>query len=355
MDSALIVSFATQVGYTLRGVTPSCLLTIRGISPLLVDLDARPISVRKAAAGTSAPLGLELDAADMASIVPGKELLVDSWIASGRIKATGTADMIARLRARMRAGFAARQYAEVDDQITDPRFVFINHGFAELDGSDDFSWVAPDDRPWRYNLNLVRQIVRNVPLDGARILDVSCGRGGAPAYFARYHRPAEVVGVDLVPGHIAFCQATHTAPNLRFIEADAQHLPFDDGSFDVVTNIESCHAYPQLDQFFAEVRRVLRPGGVFCLTDNLKAGQVDARTEQLRPYGDVRWVRTITAEVAEALQQAREPVLELVADMVQKAGPEGAHMERFARAILQCRNNYVAGAWDYAVWQMVRT
>lgn len=354
MDSALIISFATQVGYTLRGVTPACLLTIRGVPPLFIDLEARPITVRKAA-GTSAPLGLELDAADMASIVPGKERLVDSWIESGRIRATGSSEVVDRLRARMRAGFAARQYAEVDDQITDPRFVFINHGFVELDGSDDFSWVEPDDQPWRYSLNLVRQIVRDVPLDGARILDVSCGRGGAAAYFTRYHAPAEVVGIDLVPGHITFCRATHRAANLRFIEADAQHLPFDDGYFDVVTNIESSHAYPDLDQFFSEVRRVLRPGGVFCLTDNLKKGQIDARTEQLRPYGDVRWVRTITAEVAEALQLAREPVLELVADMVRKAGPEGAAMERFARAILQCRNNYVGGAWDYAVWQMVRT
>ncbi|MFN7916644.1 MAG: class I SAM-dependent methyltransferase [Vicinamibacterales bacterium] len=353
MDSALIVSFATQVGYTLRGITPACRLTIRGVPPLLVDVDARPITVRKAFDAT-APLGLDLDAADMAAIVPGKELLVDGWIESGRIRATGTPELIARLRARMRAGFSARQYAEADDQITDPRFVFINHGFVELDGSDDFAWVADDDRPWRYNLNLVRQVVRNVPLDGARVLDVSCGRGGTSAYLARYHAPAEVVGVDLLPGHIAFCRATHTAPNLRFIEADAQHLPFEDASFDVVTNIEASHAYPQLDLFLAEVRRVLRPGGILCLTDNVKAGQIDARTERLRPYGDVRWVRNITAEVTEALLQAREPVLELVADMVRTAGPQGAHMERFANAILQCRNNYVAGAWEYGSWQVVR-
>jgi len=353
MPSTADVSFATQVGYTLRGVAPSCLLAIRGRRPLFIDLDARPLVVR-VSDGEAATLSLEFDASDMTSIVPGKELLVDSWIETGRIRAAGHPDVLARLRARVRAGFAARQYAEIDDRISDPRFVFINHGFVELDHADDLSWVRPDDAAWRYSLNLVRQIIRNVPIDGARILDVSCGRGGTCAYLTQYHAPADVVGIDIVPGHVAFCNATHKAPNLRFMTADAQQLPFEDGSFDVVTNIESSHCYPQLDQFFAEVRRVLRPGGVFCLTDNLPAGQIDARAERLRCFGHVRWVRKITAEVAEALRLAEAPVLALVAEIVSEAGPNGPYVEQFARAVLQCRNNYVAGAWDYGIWQMVR-
>ena len=53
---------------------------------------------------------------------------------------------------------------------------------------------------------------------------------------------------------------------------DAEHLPFDDESFDVVTNLESSHTYPDLRAFLGEVRRVLRPGGWFLHTD-LLAGQ----------------------------------------------------------------------------------
>jgi fatty-acid O-methyltransferase len=354
MQSDVQTAFATRVGYTLRGVTPTCLLVVRGKTPLFIDLAARPIALREAN-GEPADLELELDAADAAAIGPGKEQVVDEWIESGRILVRGQGDAVSRLRARVRGGFTATQYAQAHERITDPRFVFVNHGFVELDGSDDFAWVRPGDEPWRYNLNLVRQLVRGVELDGARVLDVGCGRGGTCSYFARYHTPSEVVGVDLIPGQVEFCRAAHQAPNLRFLQADAQSLPFDDASFDVVTNVESSHCYPRLDAFFSEVRRVLRPGGLFCYTDNLKAGQVGARTNRLRSYGDVRWVRIITAEVSEALHQCREPFMALVKEIATDAGDNGPYVEQFARSILQCRDRYyVSGLCDYAIWQMVR-
>jgi ubiquinone/menaquinone biosynthesis C-methylase UbiE len=54
---------------------------------------------------------------------------------------------------------------------------------------------------------------------------------------------------------------------LEFVEGDAQNLPFPDESFDAVINIESSHFYPNFDQFLAEVKRVLRPGGFFLYAD----------------------------------------------------------------------------------------
>ena len=70
--------------------------------------------------------------------------------------------------------------------------------------------------------------------------------------------------------------------------------------------------------------------------------------------GEVAVSRRITPEVIEALTRCREPLLALAAEMASDAGPDGPFVEQFARDILQCRNNYVAGAWDYAIWQMVR-
>jgi fatty-acid O-methyltransferase len=350
---AMHAAFATQLGYTLRGIVPTCRLVVRGLPSLVVDPEARPVAVRRAT-GEAAALEVEMDSSDMMGIGPGQELQIDQWIASGRIVVRGPSDAIARLRARVRGGIPATRYEEVAERIRDPRFVFVNHGFVELDGSDDFAWLQPVDVPWKYNLNLIRQLVRDTVIDGARVLDVGCGRGGTCSYFVRYHQPAEVVGVDLISGQVEFCRATHQAAHLRFMQADAQQLPFDDASFDVVTNVESSHCYPSLEAFFSEVRRVLKPGGVFCYTDNLPAGDTEARAARLRPYGHVRWTRRITAEVVEALHQSREPFMALVNQMAKDAGPDGPYLEQFAASILQCRNNYVAGAWDYAIWQMVR-
>jgi ubiquinone/menaquinone biosynthesis C-methylase UbiE len=77
-----------------------------------------------------------------------------------------------------------------------------------------------------------------------------------------------LVGVDLAPEAVVFCRKVHRRA-ARFEVGDAEHLPFDDGAFDVVTNIESSHTYPNLRAFFAEVRRVLVSGGRFLSTDLL--------------------------------------------------------------------------------------
>ena len=44
-------------------------------------------------------------------------------------------------------------------------------------------------------------------------------------------------------------------------------MALEDGSFDVITNVESSHLYPRLEHFYSEVARVLAPGGFFCYAD----------------------------------------------------------------------------------------
>jgi ubiquinone/menaquinone biosynthesis C-methylase UbiE len=100
-----------------------------------------------------------------------------------------------------------------------------------------------------------------------RVLDVGCGRGGTVALMAETFA-AQAVGVDLAPEAVAFCRKTHQN-GARFEVGDAEHLPFDDAAFEVVTNIESSHTYPNLRAFYAEVRRVLEPAGRFLYTDLL--------------------------------------------------------------------------------------
>src|SRR5207245_5807011 len=52
-----------------------------------------------------------------------------------------------------------------------------------------------------------------------------------------------------------------------FVQGAAEAIPFGMASFDAVLSVEAAHCYREIDPFLREVRRVLRPGGVFCIVD----------------------------------------------------------------------------------------
>ncbi len=79
-----------------------------------------------------------------------------------------------------------------------------------------------------------------------------------------------VVGIDMTPEMVATARASAQAmgaKNVEFLEAEAELLPFPDGSFDVVTSNGVIDLIPDKDAVFAELHRVLRPGGRLQLAD----------------------------------------------------------------------------------------
>ena len=91
----------------------------------------------------------------------------------------------------------------------------------------------------------------------ARVLDIGTGTGLAAFLVARRFPEAEVVGVDLAPRMLEEARRK-TPPELagrvRFEQADADHLPFHDASFDLVT-------LANMIPFFDELARITAPGG----------------------------------------------------------------------------------------------
>jgi len=98
-------------------------------------------------------------------------------------------------------------------------------------------------------------------------LEVGSGRGGGAAYTKRRFEPKSMLGLDLSAKSVNFCNQYHSIDSLSFTCGNAQSLPFDDNSFDVVLNVESSLVYPDVDRFLEEVVRVLRPNGYFLYTD----------------------------------------------------------------------------------------
>jgi SAM-dependent methyltransferase len=100
---------------------------------------------------------------------------------------------------------------------------------------------------------------------GRCVLDYGCGHGMASVVLARHG--ADVTGIDLSAGYVeeARRRAIANEVTAEFRQADAERLPFPDGSFDAVLGCAILH-HLDLRRAGAELHRVLRPDGVavFC-------------------------------------------------------------------------------------------
>uniref|UniRef100_A0A7S1WY04 Methyltransferase domain-containing protein n=1 Tax=Alexandrium catenella TaxID=2925 RepID=A0A7S1WY04_ALECA len=119
---------------------------------------------------------------------------------------------------------------------------------------------------------------------GARLLELACGTGRLLT-FARDSWPGlSVTASDLSPYYLEEARRSHAywerefAPRSRgaaaFAQANAEALPFAAESFDAVISVYLFHELPAAaqDAVVAEAARVLRPGGLFVLTDSVQLG-----------------------------------------------------------------------------------
>ena len=157
--------------------------------------------------------------------------------------------------------------SQLDASVFGPFSFFLNYGYLP-NLSPQYSRIQlPDHFVNKNSVRLVLELIGDCDLKDRRILDVGCGRGGTVFVIKQFFEPRSVQGLDLSPNAIASCRASHRHDNVRFDEGDAENLPFDRELFDVVTNVESSHSYPNLGAFYTEVFRVLAPGGCFLYTD----------------------------------------------------------------------------------------
>lgn len=103
---------------------------------------------------------------------------------------------------------------------------------------------------------------RAAPADGERLLDIATGTG-IVLRRARERVPglARLTGLDLTPGMLATARLRSEGLGIEYVEGDAQALPFEDGSFDIVTCQQGLQFFPERDRALAGFHRVLRSGG----------------------------------------------------------------------------------------------
>jgi ubiquinone/menaquinone biosynthesis C-methylase UbiE len=134
-----------------------------------------------------------------------------------------------------------------------------------------YEGYAPNyDRKWgRYSAATLSRALEAIPIEGySSLIDVACGTG-ILAEMLRQHRPnLHITGIDISPDMLA--KARQRIPpdaRTRWLVGQAETLPVEARTFDVLTCTNAFHLVQNAPSALAEFRRVLRPGGTLVLVD----------------------------------------------------------------------------------------
>jgi SAM-dependent methyltransferase len=165
----------------------------------------------------------------------------------------------------------------------------IKKTYACVSEEPERGFIFPTGRAWAKDLGYPAELA-NVPegavasfagvanpwslgrlAPGERVLDLGSGAGTDTLIACQMvGSEGRVTGIDMTPEMLAKARTAASemgASNVEFVEAEAEHLPFDDASFDVVISNGVIDLIPDKDAVFAELVRVLEPGGRIQIAD----------------------------------------------------------------------------------------
>jgi arsenite methyltransferase len=165
----------------------------------------------------------------------------------------------------------------------------IKKTYASVSNEPERDFIFPTGRAWAEDLGYPAELA-NVPegavesfagvanpwdlgrlASGERILDLGSGAGTDSLVASQMVGPAgRVTGIDMTPQMLAKARtaaAEMGADNVEFVESEAERLPFEGASFDVVVSNGVIDLIPDKDAVFSELHRVLVPGGRLQIAD----------------------------------------------------------------------------------------
>jgi SAM-dependent methyltransferase len=152
----------------------------------------------------------------------------------------------------------------------------VTPDIAELKSRMKSAWMAGDfGKIANFTAQEAANFVARIGIAaGAKILDVACGTGNTTIPAAK--TGATVTGVDIATNLLeqAGKRAAAEQLNIRFEEGDAEDLPFDDHSFDVVLTMFGAMFAPRPERVAAELLRVCKPGGRIAMANWTRQGFV---------------------------------------------------------------------------------
>ncbi len=145
-------------------------------------------------------------------------------------------------------------------------------------------------------------MARVLPLHGARLLELGCGKAETTRRLAEAFDTAAIIATEVDREQHAKNLAIGDLPGVTFVAGGAEAIDQPDASIDAVIMLKSLHHVPVavIDQALAEIARVLRPGGRAYLSEPVYRGDFN---DILRLFHDEQQVRTAAFA---AVQRATE-------------------------------------------------
>jgi len=193
-------------------------------------------------------------------------------------------------------------------------FRFMNYGYKD----DKELKLSKEDEPNRLFIQLYHMNIRDVDLSGKEVVEVGSGRGGGASWIAKTYNPKKLTAFDFSKDAVGLANNWYGAQkNLSFEVGNAEELPLEDNSQDVIYNVESSHCYGNVEAFVKEVYRTIRTGGNFCWTDFRDKPTMEKLHEIFLDSGfQIVSNREITPEVLVALDEINESKVQGIRESV---------------------------------------
>ena len=152
-------------------------------------------------------------------------------------------------------------YTDVNIFFELEKIDFMNHGYYPTS-----SLLNDKNETFKNQKSLYLSLFKDVDTNNKVILDVGCGRGGGINTLDKYFNFKEIYACDVNEKNIQYCKNNNSS-NINYKTLNALNLEYPDNFFDIVTNVESSHCYENPSLFFLEIKRILKPGGIFLYAD----------------------------------------------------------------------------------------
>jgi len=132
-------------------------------------------------------------------------------------------------------------------------------------------WIRGDESKEKAQLQLIEHLAQLAGVKpGSEILDIGCGLGASTLYLAKNYKAA-VTGITIseVQVEMAAKAAAREQLDAKFLLMDAEAMHFQK-QFDLLWSVESISHYQRREEFFASAAKLLKPCGLFAITDWFK-------------------------------------------------------------------------------------